>query len=245
MNKKSIVLTITTLLSFSGMASAAYVIQFNNSQSKGMIPEASAQEAFSSCKDILDNGQSTGDGVYTITVNEKEFDVYCDMTSAGGGWTMVVAQFEDNPVLNWNEGLQADYDPSLINKKGFALSTSEIPNHTETAFGKDLDADFIDFYTGVYSTGNIDQNYITNSGRNFNIHRNSSHYHSYLDPDNTGESNAVDFNNALTFDVVGRVGFKWTFSPNSSRAVKGYAMNGNSLYGSYEYLNFAWTIWVR
>ena len=85
MNKKSIVLTITTLLSFSGMASAAYVIQFNNSQSKGMIPEASAQEAFSSCKDILDNGQSTGDGVYTITVNEKEFDVYCDMTSAGGG----------------------------------------------------------------------------------------------------------------------------------------------------------------
>ena len=84
MNKKLIVLTIATLLSFSGITNAGYVIKFNNSQSKGMIPEKSAPSLNSSCKDILDNGQSTGDGVYAITVNSKEFDVYCDMTSAGG-----------------------------------------------------------------------------------------------------------------------------------------------------------------
>ncbi|KAL9952118.1 hypothetical protein ACROYT_G039327 [Oculina patagonica] len=42
-----------------------------------------------SCKDILDNGGQTADGVYYITLNDRReaFPVYCDM--AGGGYTMI------------------------------------------------------------------------------------------------------------------------------------------------------------
>ena len=43
------------------------------------------------------------------------------------GWTMLAAQYEADPVTDWNEGIQSDYDPSLVTTKGFALSQSELP----------------------------------------------------------------------------------------------------------------------
>lgn len=48
---------------------------------------------------------------------------------------MVVAQFESDMAANWNEGTQADYDPTLATSKAFALSASQIPAHSQTAFG--------------------------------------------------------------------------------------------------------------
>ena len=248
MNKKILVSTIAALLSFSGATSASYVLKFNNSQSKGMIPEESAQSTNASCKDILDNGQSTGDGVYSITVNNKEFDVYCDMTSAGGGWTMVVAQFEQDPVTNWNEGIQADYDPSLATNKGFALNSQEIPNHTQTAFGKDLDADNIDYTDFNYTTGQINKIIVNGaSGVDYHVSRHNTDYYSYHNPDGENFSTASPnpiWAQTLTFDKFNERAFTWAFAPrNTTQSNRGYAYDGNYYHGVSN--DFAWTVWVR
>ena len=242
MNKKSIVLSIATFLSFSGITSADYVIKFNNSQSKGMIPEKSVPETFSSCKDILDNGQSTGDGVYTINVNSKEFDVYCDMTSAGGGWTMIIAQFEPNPVDNWNEGVQSDYDPSLQTEATFILNDNEIPSHNEIAFGKDFDADFVEYFNFNYQgSGEINRTTITGLKNNeeYRVQRNL-----YTGASSCNNYSTTTRYNKNQFSLTKQSeNYNWCFEPRASGSeTPGKGMLGNVRNTSED---FAWTVWVR
>ncbi len=196
-----------------------------------------------SCKAILDAGNSTGNGIYTLTGG---LNVYCDMTTSGGGWTLAAAQFEADVAPSWNEGTQADYDPSLATGKAFTLSSAQLPTHTQTAFGKDLNPTFIEYFDYTYTTGNLSVATLAGkkTGYNFQIYRNTSNFYSACDPEQT-LGNDPQWNNNLTIDRTGGTYYNWCYAPNASTSQgRGSYMDGGSnIYTTSE--SYAWTVWVR
>ena len=214
---------------------------------KPSVPTLPEGAANASCKNILAHAPASPSGVYTIEPTPgNAFPAYCDMVSEGGGWTLVVAQYEHDPVLNWDEGIQADYDPSLASKKGFALNATQLPAHTQFALGKDLLAADIDYFDYTYSTGNLNLVLLTGraTGLQYHLHRDLNGYQRYHDAEGGYQNFTNEYSNTLTADRTGGRMFTWSFSPKASTlSLKGYGYGGSALYSSSQ--DFAWTVWVR
>ena len=98
--------------------------------------------AYKNCAEIYKSGERT-DGVYTIKPdNLSAFDVFCDQTTAGGGWTVVQKRVDGSVhfFLNWS-----DYKHGFGNLSGeFWLGNDKI--HRLTANNnKALRVDLEDF----------------------------------------------------------------------------------------------------
>tara|TARA_B100000073_G_C23708789_1_gene563392 strand:+ start:385 stop:1179 length:795 start_codon:yes stop_codon:yes gene_type:complete len=199
---------------------------------------------YSSCKEIYNQLQTRLNGVYEIINNNKIYPVYCNMTDNGGGWTMVVAQYENNPIP-WDEGRQPDYDPSLETKQSFALSNEDIPQHSEISYGQDLNLKQNVAFNHVYQTGNIPITEIINKYDNvsFYIHRNESHYFADHRARPTARKYYSDqWTSTLTIDSTA-VSNAFAFSRKQNGNIyTGYAYDGRR--DSIVDTN-AWVVWVR
>ncbi|XP_063285820.1 intelectin-1-like isoform X1 [Pelobates fuscus] len=52
---------------------------------------------YQSCKEILRHDNNAKDGIYTLTTKDRvSYQTFCDMTTDGGGWTLVASIHENN-----------------------------------------------------------------------------------------------------------------------------------------------------
>ena len=78
-----------------------------NDGDAAVVPDANGDCYLESCLALLSAGRSVGDGLYTIDPSgSNDYEVYCDMTTDGGGWTLV-ANLSDSGSDLWSQFMPA------------------------------------------------------------------------------------------------------------------------------------------
>lgn len=202
----------------------------------------------SSCNEIKTNNPNYETGVYRIANNGVDYNVYCDMTTHEGGWTLVAVQYEHSPVP-WNQGIDPNHDPAI--NQGYSLNTFQLPEHTQISFGQEdaRNGRFAGntYFNFIYNTGNIPLTTITSivNGQNFQVHRDANGYYQYHNPSTGNYLSDPNWNNTLTVQSdTTTITYAWAVSPQHFNPVSiGYAIAGQNRSAVSD--NGAWMVWVR
>jgi len=92
---------------------------------------------YESCNEILKANNSKGDGTYLIKPQgaNEEFEVYCDMTTDGGGWTMLFSS-ADGTRFSTNKDLGSSQRDTYVRTFDKRRVLSYDANDTLITFGK-------------------------------------------------------------------------------------------------------------
>lgn len=153
---------------FAGNAVAAIASARPTSPDPGAIlfnPHSSTLELFdgtgwqvferrlpTSCKDVLAQGLSTGDGPYLIRPvwNGSPVTVYCDMTTSGGGWTLASYGYRattgGTSTYSLPNSFTASWNPIARNGVAAIDASQMLKSATQVA---------LSVSTGTFVTGNL------------------------------------------------------------------------------------------